>query len=395
MNHKQSISTSIHPIRPEERIMLLDTIRGFALFGILLVNMAYFSYPIVYLDFLGMNIWTHPVDQAVIWGIDAFATAKFYTMFSFLFGIGFMIFMTKAEQKGIQANALFRRRIFILLLFGLIHGLFIWSGDILFLYALTAFLLIPFFKKPTKRILMWAIGLHVSCFVLFLLLVPGRATADPSLVSFMEDLIESSYAAFGSGTFGEIITQRIIDFTFSAINSLFIIPHILAMFLFGAYTYRKGWLHHPNEHKRTLVQILITSLIIGAPLSILYASMPNEYTELLNNFVAGPALCFFYVSALALIWQSGFLRQVLNIFAFQGRMALTQYLLQSVICTFIFYRFGLGYYGQVSPAYGLVLTVAIYAFQLCLSYLWFHKFDYGPMEVLWRKLTYRHINVQQ
>ena len=143
------------PISKQERIITLDIIRGFALLGIFLVNMPAFHSPafmISHPDYTGMDYWLDLF-------LQMFVQTKFYTIFSFLFGLGFYIFMSRAEQKNLHVNRLFSRRLFALLLFGAIHLIFIWYGDILHTYAIAGFLLLLFYKRKTKTLLIWAFSL--------------------------------------------------------------------------------------------------------------------------------------------------------------------------------------------------------------------------------------------
>ena len=137
------------PVQAQERIEVLDVIRGFALLGILIANMAFFNSPFVYFEVLGKSMWTGFLDTTTSSFINLFVQGKFYSMFSFLFGLGFVIFFERAKAKTTKPILLFYRRLFILLLIGLVHAFFIWHGDILVTYALIGFLLPLFFnRKP-------------------------------------------------------------------------------------------------------------------------------------------------------------------------------------------------------------------------------------------------------
>nr|WP_071393393.1 heparan-alpha-glucosaminide N-acetyltransferase domain-containing protein [Bacillus tuaregi] len=146
------------PISSQERILTIDIIRGFALLGIFLVNMPAFHSPALMVsapEYNGMDYWLDLLFQM-------FVQTKFYTIFSFLFGLGFYIFMSRAEQKGLRINRLFSRRLFALLLFGALHLVLLWYGDILHTYAIAGFLLLLFYKRKPKTLLIWAFSLLIA-----------------------------------------------------------------------------------------------------------------------------------------------------------------------------------------------------------------------------------------
>ncbi|EGL82829.1 hypothetical protein CathTA2_1653 [Caldalkalibacillus thermarum TA2.A1] len=392
---------SLHPTSPQERLEVLDQIRGFALLGILLANMAFFASPVVYIQMAGIDGWESLGDKWALWGIQFFAEAKFFTMFSFLFGLGFVLFMERAEAKGYSVLPLFTRRLVVLFMIGMIHAFFIWAGDILMLYAVLGFILLFFRRSSPKTLLAWAVGLWaVPVVVVTLLLAPGFGGefSDPQWEQSAYHYIERSIAAYGSGTFLEITAQRMFDYLFMAINSIFVAPLVVAMFLTGLYVGKRRLYQQLHQHETLFRRIRLLSLCIGVPAALLqvYSHQQMLHTGLtlyqwlhfVSVCVAGPGLCFFYITSLLQLYRHQGWQRRLAYLAPVGRMALTNYLLQSIVCTLLFYNYGLGLYNQVAPVWWGIIAAVLYPLQVCFSHIWLGHFRYGPAEWLWRSLTY-------
>ena len=397
------------PVQIHERIELLDIIRGFALLGILMANMAYFSTPAIYFELLGKKLWTGIWDTTTASFINFLIQGKFYSIFSFLFGLGFAIFFERAKERTAKPVLLFYRRLFILLIIGLAHLFLIWHGDILVTYAILGFLLPLFFNRTPKTLIKWAISLF-SVYLIFLALMMGLIElgkifnedvitgALQPFYSKLENLIENSYQAYGQGTFSEIMAQRASDAIF-AINQIFVgIFVIYPLFLFGLYAGKKKIFQNIEANLALIRKIWIWSLIIGLAMSVVKfvfkSLMGAEFYSFYTVIHSGAAifgdtgLCFFIMTSIILLSQKGKWLMKLKPLAYIGRMALSNYLLQSIVCTTVFYSFGLGLYGKVGAALGLVLTIAIFTVQIYLSKYWFKYFRFGPVEWLWRCLTY-------
>ncbi|MDQ0337935.1 uncharacterized protein J2S00_000718 [Caldalkalibacillus uzonensis] len=393
---------SLQPISPHERIKTLDIIRGFALLGILVANMAFFASPIIYIHMAAVDWWEKAWDKWVLWVIQFCAEAKFFTMFSLLFGLGFILFMERTEAKGYSVVPLFSRRLVILLSIGMIHAFFIWAGDILLLYAVLGFALLPFRHMSSKQVLTWAIGLWaVPLILITLLFAPGLGDefADPLWEETAYRYIERSIDVYSSGSFLDITAQRFFDYLFLGINSFLIIPLVLAMFLIGAYVGKRHIHHKLDQHQGLIQRTWWYSLLIGVPSALLqvYSSeqmlttglMVYQWLSVVSVFIAGPALCFFYITSLILLSQHRSWQLRLAFLAPVGRMALSNYLLQSIVCTTLFYSYGFGLYNQVDPVLWVVIVAVLYPLQVWFSHVWLSRFRYGPVEWLWRSLTYR------
>ena len=397
------------PVQVQERIEVLDVIRGFALLGVLMANMAWFSSPALYFEILGKDMWTGAWDTTTSSFINLLVSGKFYSMFSFLFGLGFAIFFERAMERTVKPKLLFYRRLFILLLIGLAHAFFIWYGDILVTYALLGFLLPLFFNRKPKTLIKWAISLF-SIFILLLALVMGslalgrmfnEAAITDSLQPFYADIeskIESSFHAYGQGTFAEIMAQRTSDtlFSFSQIfTGIFV---IFPFFLFGLYAGKKKIFQNIESNLTSIRKIWIWSLVIGLTMSIVKfifknlmgADFYSFYTVIHtgSGFLGDIGLCLFFMTSIVLLYQNRKWMLKLKPLAYMGRMPLSNYLFQSIVCTTIFYSYGFGLYGKVGSALGLVLTVVIFTIQIFISKYWFKHYRFGPVEWVWRCLTY-------
>jgi len=171
------------------------------------------------------------------------------------------------------------------------------------------------------------------------------------------------------------------------------------MFLLGAYAGIKGFFDNLNAHESRIRHIQIGALIIGLPIAVastLYHGQPADslaYTvmEMMGSYLAGPTLGLFYLTSILLLLRKESWYAWLKPFAAVGRMAATNYIMQSVICVFICYSFGLGKYGAISPFWGLVLSTVIILFQIGISNLWLKYFKFGPVEWIWRYLTYKNL----
>ncbi len=400
-------ATIDQPISAGERLQIVDILRGFALLGILLVNMAIFKAPFGFgepamLDELPL------LDRLAQQAITLFAEGKFFTLFSLLFGFGFAIQMLRAEQRGRPFVGRFARRLLILLVIGLIHAFLIWYGDILVSYALIGFALLLFRNARPRTLLIWAalllLGMTVIVGGLIALLefaraVPGvaeqmRQVEQQTIAQFEQQFAEDQ-RVYGSGSYAEIVAYRARFMPIVYFSLLFQWPPVLAMFLLGLYAGKRGILHDPGAHLALLRRVRFWGLTLGLALSLLVVILQARLSllggamaPLLNFSIAGPVLSLGYAATIVLLAQRPAWLRRLTPLAPVGRMALTNYLLQSLIATTIFYGYGLGLYGRWGAATGLLLSLAIYALQIPFSNWWLSRFRFGPLEWLWRSLTY-------
>lgn len=387
------------PVAGSERVELLDILRGFALFGILLVNMQVYSAPIQ-LWFSEMQWWPGPLDQAAGLFVRFFAQGKFYTLFSILFGLGLTLQMERAEARGVRPAGFVARRLGWLLAIGLVHAFLIWMGDILAVYAVVGLLLIPFRKRALETLAIWIVVLLLLPLLIFA--IPVFVLGDPGMQEEeLQAAIESSRAAYASGDLGRIMSQRAEDVLTVWKFSFFSAPNFLGLFLCGLVLGRTRFFQDLERHlplvRRSLWPLFALgvsgNLIMVVATEIAPAPMsPIAWVGQIGATFGAPALTMFYLSSIVLLAQRTVWRRRLAPLAAVGRMALTNYLMQSLVCTAIFNGYGwVGLYGKVSTFAGLGLTVVIYMLQIAASRFWLQRFRFGPAEWLWRSLTYRRL----
>jgi len=402
--------STAQPVLLQERVGSIDAIRGFALLGILIVNMIAFSGPPgIYFSVVGMESWTNVWDTAASNFTMFFVQGKFYTIFAFLFGLGFAIFYERAKEKTGKPMRLFYKRLLILLVIGLIHAFFIWSGDVLVTYALFGFLLPLFFNRKPKTLLVWAGAIITTALALTALSVMALSVDKTILASVMNEhqvfladvkmRIANSVQAYGSGTLAEIQAQRVTDTLFMLRYGFkFGIMIVFPLFLLGLYAGKKRFFQNISEKSSMIKKMQIWGLVVGLPLSIikfmvmdLAIADPYSFYAVffwLSTFFGDLGLAIFFMATIVRLYQNKNWMQKLLPLGYAGRMALSNYLFQSIVCVLIFYNFGLGLFGQVGPALGLVLAFAIFTVQVYLSKLWLQRYQYGPVEWLWKSLTY-------
>jgi uncharacterized protein len=399
---------SFVPTTKQDRIQALDVLRGFAVFGILLVNMLLYSAPAAYAH---GNVWTSVPDRIARALVVLFAEGKFYALFSFLFGLGLAVQMSRAEARGISFVPLYVRRLTVLLIIGLLHAYLLWWGDILHIYALLGFWLLIFRKRAPKTILIWAgFFLLLPALILFVTgsigmlraMNPSGAPRSPAVVAAQrakrEGASKEIVNVYAKGTYDEIARQRVKDLRLEYSRMGLYAPHFFALFLLGLYAGRREIFRHAEAHLPFIRRVMWGGLIVGLCGNLLFAlkvelasfGQPSPLNFLGNIlfFLTAPALCFFYAASITLLFQQRIWRARLSPLAAVGRMALSNYLLQTLIGTTLFYSYGLGLYGTVGPAFCLLLSVVVFLVQIPLSLWWLRRFSFGPVEWAWRSLTY-------
>lgn len=398
------------PLPPAQRIALLDVLRGFALFGILLVNMAMFSHSFV-AQVMGPSSAGSPPDMLARWLIAFFAEGKFYSTFAFLFGLGMALQCRRFAAKNTRFAPFFLRRMSVLLLIGLAHAYLFWVGDILILYSVLGVVLLAFRNRRPRTLLVWtAVLLLIPMLLntaLFSLVFIARATpegaamVDQALAEQQTQLQAAAAQAnqiYATGSFLAITAQRAAEMRLVFATWPFMAFNVLAMMVLGVYAGQQGLMHIDAARLPWLHRVWRWSLAVGVIGNLLYVSAgelssrsdptPQLLAALVGQTVGAPALSIFYMTSIALLMERQAWRARLAPLASVGRMAISNYLLQTIICTTLFYGYGFGLYGRVGAAAGVALTVAIYAAQVPLSVWWLRRYRFGPVEWLWRTLSY-------
>ena len=397
-SHPESVGLA--PTPPNARSTWLDALRGFALLGILLAN----------IPILGGYSFSPPSVQsalrfdafapAITWLMHAFVEAKFYSLFSFLFGLGFALQLRRAPGSPDAVVAMQRRRLGGMLAIGLVHAWLIWWGDILCAYAVLGFALLAFREVSQRALLRWAIFFLASPVLIYLVLfaigMPDPFAPDPSAPP-SEPLVVRLTRPFAQGNYLEVVQSNLMmnggGWMRRALRLA--LPRIFGMFLLGAWVARRGLPEAAAAFAPMFRRWLLAAIFIGLPLNVGFAALgsgdalyPASATGLLAITVGSigiPLLSLGYVAAFALYWRD---RRSDRGLVAAGRMALTNYLLQSVVGVSIFYAIGAGYWGKLGRLELLCLALLIFGLQIGFSRLWLACFRTGPMEWLWRRLAY-------
>ncbi len=405
-------SDTIRPIADGERIVTLDVLRGLAIFGILFVNIGMYSFPEGYSQ-IHQELFGGTADRIVYWATQFFIEGKFYSLFSVLFGIGAAIQFERARQRGLKFGPWYSRRLLVLLGIGLVHDVFIASGIILLTYSIVGFWLIPFFKRQAKTLLVWT-GvmvlipvLVVSVFITVRAAAEKDETGDPAEVvttSEIEDASETRKAfegeveTFAHGSYPELVRVRLGKVPESVAITLALGSYVLGMFLIGLLLWRSGWITDPGAHRKEIRRLLTLGLLVGGlcnggylTVRALVSSAPPPAVlvpAVTMQLIGNMALCLGYLCAVVLVMSNQRGRRLLLPLAAVGRTALSNYVFQGLVCTTIYYGHGLGLYGSVGPSVNLLLVLAVFSVQLVLSAWWVRRFRFGPVEWVWRSLTY-------
>ncbi len=409
------------PVPAQERIQVIDVVRGVALFGIVAANMRGFAGPL-YAYFRPEVLWTTRLDRVVQALVDVFIQGKFISLFAFLFGVGFALQFSRAETKHARFVTVYRRRLEGLILIGLLHQLLFWWGDVLVTYGLGGFLLVLFRKRKNKTVLIWTLALMLVPFVAgggylaFRHFRPLSAEKTEANRKEAEQEKQKSLArmretisVYQTGSYADIYRWRVEELVRANRPQPFAVVMTLPLFLLGLLVYRLEILQNPGAHRARLKKALVWGALAGIPMNvagtyILYlagnqmdAGFPDG-RQLSGYFLltfGRPILSMAYASALVLLFLSDDWRARLSPFAAIGRTALSNYLFQTIFCTTIFFGYGGGLYGKAHLAALLALGVAVYALELPLSRWWLAHYRFGPAEWAWRSITYGRLQAMR
>jgi uncharacterized protein len=389
----EEISTAGNPTTARERVPALDVLRGFALFGILLINIEDFSGP----NGFGLRtVWDDAPDRAAVWLLKFAAEAKFRAVFAFLFGLGFALQLRRGDDDHRAFVARYVRRLAVLLAIGVAHFLLLWEADVLTSYALVGFLLLPFARSPVRQTLI-ASGVLAALAVAALSVIVLLATPRPGGPAAVPQEKVETADVYGHGSYREVVSYRVRQAGSYFGRIVPTAPFTLMLFLLGLAAGKAGLVFDPAGHRALLSRLFLGGLLFGVVANGIVTfysprlmSLPKlGRLPVVASYVLGsPVLGLAYLAGLTLLLLDPAWQARLRPLAAPGRMALTNYLMQSVICTTLFYGYGLGWYNRVSPLAGVGLCLTIFVAQAVLSAWWLLRFRYGPAEWLWRSLTY-------
>lgn len=382
----------------------IDALRGLAVFGILLINVWGFVYGYTALRYGVVEASATSGDRLAVFFAAAFAEQKFYPIFAFLFGAGFSLQMRSLEEKsGLEAaKAIYSRRLKWLLAVGLLHGTLLWLGDILVTYAVTGFWLLRRAGESWPEIRR-SIKLVVIVNVLLLLLTAIIMAAIANMSDYGAETAAEALLAndtYTQGDWLEVTRSRISDFGTNLSGFWLFVPRIALLFLLGVTAVQLGWLTESERHRSLWRRVLLAGIFIALPLNVWWGyealswaldpetTSRNVHMASLVLEVAGPALAAAYVAVFMLAGERA-MHAVSAWLAPVGRMALTNYLAQSVLCGLLLQAYGLGLGAVLSRAQLMGVCAAIMLVQIPFSRWWLSSHEQGPVEVLWRRYTYR------
>jgi uncharacterized protein len=390
-----------------ERVPTLDILRGFALMGILIMNMPGFNSSF-FVEADGSHLWPGRADQAAEWLREALFSGKFNSMFGLLFGIGFTIQFSRMQGRDrARATGIYLRRLAVLAAFGLVHGWLFWPGDVLHTYALLGLLLVIGLRRLGDRSIQ---GLILACLLypalsglLRVLVITPEMTAQRVQLAKAFEL--SNNIAYGHGGFVAMVQENLRVMSYFYDNPLSLwstlgwwVMMTLPM-LIGLLAGRRHWVQRAGELMPQIRRLTWWALAVGLGCGVAFTVI----FEL--NRVPGPSLvkvlggvCYglsrlglmiFYVLVIVRLAQQPTWQRRLAPLAAAGRMPLTNYLMQTAIGLTLFQSWGLGLWMQAGPALSLVLSLLIFwAVQVPWSLWWFKRHERGPLEALWANWTY-------
>ncbi len=392
------------PVTAAERIGSLDVLRGFALLGILTMNIGAFSMPSA--TYFNPTVWgsLDGLDGLIYRLTHVLADLKFMAIFSMLFGAGIVLMSERRSSAGAGAAGLHYRRMAWLLVFGLLHAHLLWYGDILVWYALCGSLAYLFRNLRPRALIVW--GLSFIAVASVVMVGAGLTFAEwPSeaqtavLADFQPtpEALAAEVAAFQGGFAAQMAyrspealameTEVFVSFALWRVTGLMLLG--MALYKLGVFSAAKS-----KTFYRSLIGagVLVGIPVIAYGMSRSFAAgwpVPDFFfLGLQFNYWASLLVALGWIGLIMLLCQSGRLAWLQSSLAAVGRMAFTNYILQSVICTLIFNGHGLGLFGQVDRAGQALVVVGVCALQLWYSPLWLKRYRFGPLEWLWRSLVY-------
>ncbi|MEB6204777.1 DUF418 domain-containing protein [Staphylococcus xylosus] len=373
----------------QQRLYEIDALRGLSLLGIILMNILVFSFP--YEESVMSDV-VHGFDATLLHGITLLIIGSFYPIFTFLFGYGLSIMYDNCQMKGINYYPIILRRLIFLMIMGVLHGFFVFSGDILFGYAYTGLIAVLFIKSKAKRLIKAAIILFilkilllVIPFVVFSLLNDPYTQHNFSGVSLAK-LIEIKQ----QGLYTEFLKINALENLYNVLDVvtgsayLEFLPYILL----GIAAQKLKLVKKIQLRKQSAIKwgiiCLITGYIVKIPFALDFSN--SAYQNI--NIVGGPIVAAGYILIFIAMYQSAHLAKVLKVFTYPGKLSLSVYLTQSIVLSIVFLGIGGGLYNQLSLYQSYTIALLVYGLQLAGCYFYLKYFKMGPFEWIWRKVTY-------
>jgi len=380
----------MEPIQKEKRISSLDVLRGISLLGIVIVNMISFNAPVLYYN---PYEWWKDSDAEVYQWVELIFQSSFYPIFAMMFGYGSVILRQRIKDRGLSFTHLYIKRLLFLLVIGLLHAFFIWSGDILANYAIYGMLLMVLLELSGEVLLISGIMLFLIPNLLFILYILVNAIIDPNTTLMYADIanVNKAFNTYSTEGYLEITKQRITDWIAvnGSSNLFFSVFSILPLMMIGAGASKMNWLQNAKIHKKKWLFLFIVTFVIGIFLKSLPVLIDSNLAfKLIQQTIGGTIFSIAIVSFIVFLMTNRICEKLLRPIATAGRMSLTIYLVQSIVGSLIFYHYGLGLYGGLTLLSCVLMGLFIYIIQIIIAEIWFMKFQYGPLEKIWRMVTY-------
>lgn len=385
---------TINPVAPQKRIISIDILRGLALFGILLVNVLGFNAS--FFDFGGFygNL-SDPFQQSFYNVYISLTADKFIFLFSFLFGYGIYMQYNKFKGNSKEFNYFFIRRMSLLAIFGILHIVFLWAGDILFLYAIAGLIILVIYNYRNSGLLILSVFFYF--FIAIWLLFSVWINLPDAMSSTCTNCLETALNTYSSSSYFICLKLRLDEYlAFSNINAFYYLPKVIGIVIIGFLASKVDLFTRIARSSKTWIVVFITLSLISTFVYFKFESIVNfesSYAnavymlgyEVMNIFVAST-----YILAIILISSIQTFAKILKPIANTGRMSLTNYIMQSVILSVIFYGWGFGLFGHQKVTDLVLIAICVYLFQMVYSSVWLKYFDQGPLEALWRKFSYKN-----
>ncbi|MHC9086577.1 DUF418 domain-containing protein [Luteimonas sp. RIT-PG2_3] len=395
-------SPALSSLPPAQRLPVLDALRGFALLGIFLMNIEWFSRPMQEMA-LGVPADATGWDYRAAWLVQVLVQGKFWVLFALLFGIGFALMARRpgpSADDGRGFRRMFKRRCAMLLVLGLAHAVLLWPGDILHLYALAGLLLLG--MRGLSPGLQAGVGtaLYAAAAVMMLAvggLMLAMASIDGAALASVidESMADATRAAdrYAQGDFLAVSLQRLQDFLLVLQAIWLSIPMALGVFLIGNWLVASGRIDDIGRHRGFFIRLAAIALPLGIAMEVGALALGTRFSPAqlgqatiatAVKMAASLPLALAYLALFVLAFQSQALARVLRWLAPAGRMALSNYLLQSLLASSLFYGYGAGAWGQLGRAEQVLLVLLVFALQVLASHWWLSRHRLGPVEWLWR-----------
>lgn len=373
----------------KQRIFELDALRGISLFGIILMNILVFSLPY---EMALMSQTIKGFNTVILQLITLFVIGSFYPIFTFLFGYGLAIMFEHSQIRKVRFYPIIYRRLSFLIVIGIIHGLFIFSGDILFGYAFTGFFAVLFIKMTARKLMKIASILFLLKILLMVIPI--------AMLNYVQGVYETNnYLGISLPQFIDV-KQNGDYLSFIKLNMLENLYSMLDVIMGSAFLeYFPYVLFGIAAHKMNLIELMRTKrqsflkwgcliTVLGYLIKVPFAIDYDNSAFAIINAVGGPIVAVGYIIIIVYLCQNERTLKIMRVFKYPGKLSLSVYITQSIVFTFIFMGFGLGLYYKLPLYQAYLMVIIFYGLQVTGCYYYLKIFNMGPIEWLWRKFTY-------